>query len=271
MPKRKLVTQPAQTKASSEHSKPTVLAGQAAARGITETELVEDYLSSLKAHGETVEESAGKEFQPWLRKFTEVVASDKNRTKAWQKLEAKCDVPLLLINLYFFAYTQVSQQAEKKTAADVFKDSCRFLKEELDKLIQRYSTLHNDTSELFAGAKLKPLFLLSDERSKLFRQPLDYMGLVLRELKTMRNWAEKMGSLKTDANDLYLYSIARRVREATGEYHFSEITTLVEAALAAHGGIDKETLDHKTLERRVQRFIKRMNVRRNEPSPEERH
>lgn len=271
MPKRKSVGQHEQTKASSEHSKPSVLAGQAAARGITETELVEDYLSSLKVHGETVEESVGKEFQPWLRRFTEVVASNESRTRAWQELTAKCDAPLLLINLYLFAYTQVAQPSEKKTAADVFKDSCRFLKEELDRLIQRYSTLHKDTSELFADAKLKPLFLLSDERRALFRQPLNFMGLVLSELKTMRNWAEKMGSFKTEANDLYLYSMARRIREATGEYHFSEITTLVEAALAAHGGIDEETLDHKTLERRVQRFIKRMNVRRNEPSPGERH
>jgi hypothetical protein len=257
LPKRKSVGQHEEAKGVSESSKPLVLAELAAARGITETELMADYMSSLKLHGEIVEESIGKEFPPWLRKFTEVVASNESRFKAWQELNAKCDVPWLLITLYLFTYRQVSQQAEKKTAAEVFRDSCRFFKEELDRLIQRYSTLHEDTSELFADAKLKPLFLLSDERSALFRQPLNFMGLVLRELKTVRNWAQKMGSLKTEANDLYLYSMARRVREATGEYHFPEITTLVEAALAAHGGIDKEALDHKTLERRVQRFIKR--------------
>lgn len=271
MPKRKSVGQHNQTKAASENSKPFALAELAAARGITEHELMADYLSSLKVHGETVEESVEKEFQPWLRKFTEVVADNESRTKAWQELKAKCDVPLLLINLYLFTYAQVPQQAEKKTAADVFKDSCHFLKEELDRLIKKYDTLHKETSDLFADTKLKPLFLLSDERSALFRQPLNFMGLVLRELKTMRNWVEKMGSLKTDANDLYLYSMARRVHEATGEFKFSKITTLIEAALAAHGGTDEETLDHKTLERRVQRFIKRMNVRRKEPSFGERN
>jgi hypothetical protein len=44
-----------------------------------------------------------------------------------------------------------------------------------------------------------------------------------------------MGSYKTEAHDLHLYAMATSVREATGEYHFAEIVTLIEAAHAAHG------------------------------------
>ena len=89
MPKRKLVGQREEAKGVSESPKPLALAELAAARGITETELMADYFSSLKLHGEIVEESIGKEFPPWLRKFTEVVASNESRTKAWQELNAK--------------------------------------------------------------------------------------------------------------------------------------------------------------------------------------
>ena len=105
----------------------------------------------------------------------------------------------------------------------MLRDSCHFLKVDLDGLIQTYSTLHKDTAELFADAKLKPLFVLSDERRALFSQPLNYMGLVLREFEIMRKWAAKMGSLQTNAKDFYLYSMVTRLRESTGEYHMDEL------------------------------------------------
>ena len=268
MPKPKSLGQREQTKAPSEPSKSSALAEQAAARGFTETELIANYLSSLKLHGERVEDRVGKEFQAWLFEFAKVVAANKSRTDAWQELKSRCDVLLLLQDLYLFTYPEDSEHAAKKTTADVLKDSCRFLKEELDKLIPRYGTLHKDTSELFADPKLRLLGVLSGEINTLFEEPITLLQTAQQELKVMRNWAEKMGSLKTEANDAYLYSLATRVRKSTGEYHFPELTTLVEAALAAHGEADEEALDHETLERRVQRYIKRMNLSHRVSSPQ---
>src|ERR1035437_506 len=141
----------------------------AAARGMTEAELMSAYLSSLEAHGERVEDRVGKEFRAWLFKFAKVVAADDSRTEAWQELKSRCDVLLLLQDLYLFTYPEDAQDAEKKTTADVLKDSCRFLKEELDKLIQRYDTLYKDTSELVRDPKLKLPEVLSSEISTLFK------------------------------------------------------------------------------------------------------
>ena len=63
--------------------------------------------------------------------------------------------------------------------------------------------------------------------------------------------------------------MAARVRESTGKYHFNYLTTLVESALAAHGEADKDALDVKTLERRVQRYMKRMNLSDRDRRPQE--
>jgi hypothetical protein len=204
LPKRKSVGQHEQANVEPEHSRPSALAEMAVARGRTEDELMSGYLSSLEVHGERVEDRVGKEFRPWLFKFGKVVVADENRTEAWKELESRCDVLLLLQDLYLFTYPEDSEHAAKKTTADVLKDSFRFLKEELDKLIPRYGTLHKNTSELFADPKLKLLGELSSEISTLFKEPIAFLQTAQQELKGMRNWAEKMASLKTEANDLYL-------------------------------------------------------------------
>ncbi len=231
---------------------------------MSEAALMSAFLSSLEVYGERVEDRIGKEFRPWLLKFAKVIAADKPRFNAWEKLKLKCDAMLLMRDLYLFTYPDDAQHAKTKTTADVLKDSCRYLKEELDKLIEKYGTLYKHTSELFADPKVKLLAVLSKEISALFSEPMNLMDTAQQELKIMREWAEKMGSLKTEANDLYLYSMAARLRESTGEYHMTELATLVEAALAAHGGADEEALDHDSLERRVQRYIDRMNLPRHE-------
>jgi hypothetical protein len=251
-----------------ENSQPSALAEMAAARNMTEADLMSAYQLSLKVHGGTVEERIGKEFLPWLLKFAKVIAEDKDRAEAWKELKFKCDVQLLLRDLYLFTYPADAQHAKKNTAADVLKGSCRFLKEELDKVIRKYGTLHKHTSKLFADPKLKLLAVLSKETSSLFSEPINLMDTAQKELKIMREWAEKMASLKTNAKDVYLYSMATRLRESTGEYHMPELTTLTEAALAAHGGTDEEPLDHDNLERRVQRYVERMNLPRRERSAE---
>jgi len=243
------------TKEEPEVSRSRPLAEMAASRGITETALLADYRSSLRAHGETAEDRLHKEFGVWLVKFAQAVDSNESRTQAWQELKSKCDVLLLLQDLYLFTYPG-------KIVPDVLKDACRFLKKELDRLIPRYSTLYKHTSDLFTHANLRLLGELSDAVSVLFKEPMHLIATAQRELDVIRMWAEKMGSYKTEAHDFHLYSMATRVRKATGEYHFSELTTLTEAALAAHGAPDEEALDQWTLERRVQRYVTRMNLPR---------
>ena len=49
--------------------------------------------------------------------------------------------------LYLFTYTG-------KTSANVLQEACRFLKEELDKLLPKYGKLHKKTSTLFDHPKL---------------------------------------------------------------------------------------------------------------------
>lgn len=248
-----------------ENSHPSALAEMATARNMSEAKLMSEYLSSLKVYGRTVEDSVGKEFLPWLIRFGQVVAADKPRFDAWQKLlKLKCDVLALMRDLFLFTHPEDAQHAKTKTTPDVLKDSCRFLKEELDKLIPKYGTLHKHTSKLFADPKLKLLSVLSKETSVLFSEPTNLMDTAQQELNIMRDWAGKMASLKTGAKDFYLYSMAVRLRQSTGEYHMLDLTALIEAALAAHGGTDEEVLDHDNLERRVQRYADRMNLPRHE-------
>jgi hypothetical protein len=271
LPKRELVGQQRKAKEKPkgtppESSQPSALAEMAAARNMKEADLMSAYRSSLEVYGGTVEDRVGKEFRPWLHRFAQVVAADTPRVDAWEELKFKCDVPLLLRDLYLFTYPEDAEHAKKKTAADVLKDSCRYLKDELDKLIEKYGTLHKHTSELFADPKLKLLAVLSKEISALFSEPMNLMDTAQQELKILREWAEKMASLKTEANDVYLYSMAARLRESTGEYHMPELTFLVEASLAAHGEADEEALNYKSLERRVQRYADRINPPRHERS-----
>jgi hypothetical protein len=249
------------TKTASNKSRPPAVP-EMVASGSTEEAVLADYLSSLQVHGERAEDRIDKEFVPWLLNLAQAVASDDSRTAAWEKLKLSCDVVKLLFDLYLFTYPEDAQTAKNKTTADVLKDSCRFLKNELDKLINTQDTFYKNASELFNTPKLKLLRSLSRKINTVFDEPLKLMETAQRELKLIRNWAEKMGSLKTEAKDLYLHSMATRVREATGEYHFPELTTLAEAALAAHGGADEEPLDEEALTKRVQRYITRMNLTR---------
>jgi hypothetical protein len=237
------------------------LADLAEARGMSKADLRSAYLSGLEVYGERVENRI-EEFIPWLKRFQMEVAGDDTRTRfdAWQKLKLKCDFLLLVRNLYLFTYPKDAQHAKKKTTADVQKDSCRFLKEVLDKLIPRYATLHKRTSKLCADPKLKLVSVLSEEASALFSELLN----LTNKLKNMRRWAAKMASLKTDARDIYLYSMAVSLRESTGEYQMSDLQTLIEAALAAHGQPHKDVVDAENLKRHVQRFVKRMNLPRYE-------
>ncbi len=136
------------------------------------------------------------------------------------------------------------------------------MKNELDKLINTQGTFYKNASALFNAPKLKLLQSLSRTINTVFDEPLKLMEAAHQELKLIRSWAERLGSLKSEAKDFYLYSMATRVRETTGEYRFPELTTLAEAALAAHGGADEEPLDEEALRKRVQRYITRMGLPR---------
>lgn len=213
-----------------EASPASLLAELAADSGRTDAEPLSAYRSALDVHGERVEDRMGEEFSIWLIKFAKSVAGDVTRTQAWERLKTKCDVLLLLNDLYLFTYPEESEHGTKKTTADVLKNACRFLMEELDKLIPRYGTLQEKAAEVFADPKLKLVGVLSSDMSGLFNEPMALMKTAEQELRIVRNWAAKMASLKTDGNDLYLYSMAARVRKSTGKFHFGELMTLTEAA-----------------------------------------
>ena len=241
-----------------EVPRPQTLEQWVASHSIAEPNNLAQFFSSLKVHGEPAEDRLDKEFLPWLVKFVRALDKYEIRIQAWEELKSRCDVLWLLKDLYLFTYPG-------RTTPDVWKGACRFLKDKLDNLIPRYGTLHKHTSDLFNDPKLRFLGVLNKEMSVFFKEPMNLIATAQKELEVVRNWAEKMGSYKTDAHDLHFYAMATSIRAATGEYHFSELTTLIEAALAAHGAEGEEPFDEKTLERRVQRYAKRMNLDRHRP------
>ena len=219
----------------------------AASRGVSVATRLAGYRSSLQAHGEEAGDRMPKEFSAWLVKFARAVDSNDARTDAWHELKSSCDSLVLLNNLYLFRYPG-------KTSADVLQDAFRFLKQGLDKLLPRYSTLSEDTSTLFNDPKLRLLAVLSEDVPRALAEPIRFIIEAKAVLRAAREWAKEMGSYKTEAHDLHLYAMATSVREATGEYHFAEIVTLLEAARAAHG-LKDEPLNEASLKKRVQRYI----------------
>jgi hypothetical protein len=231
----------------------------AASPGITEATLMAEFRSSLEAHGERAEDKLQNELSGWLVKFVNALYKDEIRIQEWEKLKYKCDVVVLLQHLYLFTYFG-------KTTADVLQDACRFLKDELDKLLPKCSALCEDMSTLFNHPKLRILTVLSPKMQPTLAEPETLIRNAEDELWVMRQWAEKMGSYKTEAHDFHLYMLATNVRTATAEYHFPELTTLIEAALDAHGA-RFDSIREDALKRRVERYIKRMNLPRFPPPP----
>jgi hypothetical protein len=122
------------TKALLGMSRPSTLAEIAASRGMSEATLYADILSSFEAHGESPESKLGKEFRAWLMRFALALYDDDIRPQAWDELKSKCNVLILLKELYLFTHSG-------KTSADVIQNACGFLKEKLDKLLSNYKKL----------------------------------------------------------------------------------------------------------------------------------
>lgn len=109
MPKKIEVRKDEQAVVAPQESLPSAPAELVADRGMSEAEWMSEYVSSLKVYGETVEDRISKEFRPWMLKFAQVVAADTPRLDAWEKLKVKCDVLLLLGDLYLFTYPEDAQ------------------------------------------------------------------------------------------------------------------------------------------------------------------
>ena len=231
---------------------PQTLLRWVASQTITDETRFAAYRSSLKAHAERVEDKMVKEYPLWLIKFGYAVDKVPIRTQAWEKLKFKCDISKVVRCLYLFTHSGT-------TSADVVQDAWRFLKDGLDGLLPKYSNISEDTSTLFNHPKLRLLTVLSNKVPQVFVKPMQSIATAEQTLETIRAWAEKMGSYKTDAHDIDLYEMATIVRSATGKYHFPELATLVEAARIAHGKT-KDHPDEDVLRRRVHRFISRMNL-----------
>jgi|ERR1700677_2245236 hypothetical protein len=155
--------------------------------------------------------------------------------------------------LYLFTYTG-------KTSANVLQEACRFLKEELDKLLPKYGKLHKKTSTLFDHPKLRLLTVMSKSLSQIFEEQKCSLAMVEQKLELIRAFAEPNGSYKTDARTFHLHGMARTVHEGTGKYHYRELARLTEAASAAHGA-EGAPVDVDALKRRVERYRNRMSSR----------
>jgi len=238
---------------------PQTLEQWVASHSIADPKHLAEYLSSLKVHGERAEDRLPEEFSAWLGKFAKLLDDRDIRSDEWQEFKSKCDWWLLLNHLYLFAKSGETTPDNLRTTPVVLQDACRFLKDELDKLIPRYDTLHKDTSDLFNDPKLRLFGVLTENVGAMFKEPMHLIKIAQQELDVVRNWANNMGSRKTDARFFHLYCMARSVLAATGEYHFPQLATLTEVALAAAGS-KSETLDSDTLKRRVRRYIERMNL-----------
>lgn len=185
--------------------------------------------SFFKAHDKRAEDKVKEEFPAWFQRFA-VAATEKGSGArlAWDEVKSKCDVLLLMYDLYLFTY--LGKAALGKTSPDIIQDAFRLLTNELDK-----------------------------EASAVFCEPMQLFNTAKLELKGLRAYAAKMGSYKTEAHDYYLYSMAKMLDAATGDYHLEELASLIEAAKVAHG-CKHDILSVGTLKRRIYRYIKRMNL-----------
>src|ERR1700677_538036 len=91
--------------------------------------------------------------------------------------------------LYLFTYTG-------KTSANVLQEACRFLKEELDKLLPKYGKLHKKTSTLFDRPKLRLLTVMSKSLSQIFEEQKCSLAMVEQKLELIRAFAEPNGSTR---------------------------------------------------------------------------
>jgi hypothetical protein len=218
-----------------------------------ETNLFADILSSFDAHGGSAENKLDKQFRPWLIKFALALYKNKIRSQAWDELKFRCDALMLLKDLYLFTYIG-------KTSADVLQSACRFLQEELDRLVPGCRTLHEKTSILFNHPKLRLLTVMSEGLSQIFADQIHSLAVVEQKLELLRELGRQKGSYKPDSRTFYLYGMATTVHAGTGKYHYRELARLTEAARIAHGEKEKDVgVDVDALKRRAERYIKRMS------------
>ncbi len=200
-----------------------------------------------------------KEFRPWLIRFALALYKNKIRSQAWDELKFRCDTLMLLKELYLFTYMG-------KTSADVLQSACRFLKEELDKLVPQCKRLRENTSTLFKNPKLRLLTVMSEGLAQMFTEQSHSLAVVEQKLELLRELGRQKGSYKPDSRTFHLYGMATTVHTGTGKYHYRELAKLTEAARIAHGEEEDDVgVDVDALKRRAERYMERMNPKRDRP------
>lgn len=192
------------------------------------------------------------EKETWIKRFDKEMNKEPVRRNAWRKLRrCGCDTFELIDVLYLF--TSRGRQARSNAA----RGAARLFKAKVDKIFFACDKLCRDLSDLIAEPA-------PDDVEFLLKRSWDEQLTVLKQVKlhlqVSRECLAQVGSYKRDPNDLSLNWMAAIVRSGTGKWHISELLTLIEAGLAAHGErTDMYTEDG--LKKRIQRYRKRNNLK----------
>jgi len=177
----------------------------------------------------------------WRRAFSRVVADNRDRTAAWNRLKGRCNTSLLIELFYLFTY-------RGEVIGDRTTEEYRLLKRRLDKIISLHKKMDRDLQRVmhnhWQGMAHFDTYLRT--HLKLLGQGL----LLARERATL--W----GSRKTNVKDWYLYLISEHVGEATGSLNLPDVVTLLEAASVAYGD-ERPLFNEAMIKQRIQRYRKR--------------
>lgn len=217
-----------------------------------------EYGGTLVVHGEdknAMKKKAQEELLAWENKFKQVLNDDVGRAQTWAKFTSQCDERRLLIRLFLFSHPD-------ETALDLLAEAWRVLAKEIDRLIP---TCTSAMSRFVTKAKL--VQQMDSDVKAIFEKQVNLIEMTRAHLSNTRELAKRMGSGKPDARDsrkahardFYLYAMAREAHKATGHDQFGDLVTLLGIAFAAHGKRDKP-LNEASWRRRLQRYIKRMNL-----------
>ena len=226
--------------------------------GFSRTAHADKYGVTLVVHGEdknAIKKKAQEEFEAWANKFKQALEDDADRAQTWAKLTSQCDERRLRSRLFLFSHPD-------ETALDLLAEAWRVLAKEIDGLIPRCI---NAMSKFITRAKLVQK-MDSDVRA-IFEDQVNVIEMTRAHLSNTRELARRMGYRKPDARsrkktharDFYLYAMAREAHKATGHDQFGGLVTLLGIAFAAHGKRD-QPLNEASWRRRLQRYIKRMNL-----------
>jgi hypothetical protein len=181
----------------------------------------------------------------WLLRFAEEIADDNNHAlRAWDTIKEKCDTSYIIELLYLLTI-------RAPVTADKSQIAHHHFTSRINRLISNCEKLQNDMMQTIRDSRFSSL--MPYERPAL-EVEIQQLEEAKKRLGVLRDSNKESGSYRRNPRDWYLLLLAMRVREATGKYHLRSLTSLLDAARAAHGEHGRDVTDEETLKKRIQRW-----------------